>query len=810
MAQFKIYTPDPHPETSSVDGMVRRVPASAEDWATIRAGVGTFARSNQDSPTLYREGCEVDSSTTTNKFTYLHRCVYLFDAAVDPVPAAGSIATAILSLYGSVKDNTFPSASPAVNVYAVDPASNVELEAGDFVDFGVTPYCDTPIGYSAWSTTGRNNFGLNAAGLAAVSKDGLTKLGVRESVYDVGGVTFPWSGGKLWRQSAYCAEKGGTNPDYRPRLKVAYTVPDHPVSTLCEDMIDNHCFGFAYQKQLFYEQGRWWAFFSDRVSMKYSSSSDGLTWDEPVTLHTMGGYYINGASFSVAFDGVNFHYVYGPDQTGGSCYYRMGAPQVDGSISWAAAVQTVFTSAANYHAYIFSIAVDSNGYPWIAYFYGYISGSYTGKGMVTKSKTKDGTWVTEDVLFSAPYQFSASTYGLTSAQTGAWVVALTEGQVYCGVYVDSRSSSLEKNAKGRLWNGSAWEAEETIITSDDISGNLSPVADGDDIHMTYTIWNGNTPAGDDIYYKRRTYGVGWGAQVTVRERNTNALGYASLAIDDDGNLTCFWMDEPTANHLYCKWCISGVWDTDPTDLLAEEQELFFYYDWGWLCSEHPHDGKYLVGYTTKVAGMSYVKVALVTPTPPGPAEPPLVLGIDPVSGPTAGGTPVTITGENFVDGATAYMVYDQDGSPYLVEMDNVEFVSGTELTAVTPICPPGVKDVIVENPDEQSGTLGACFTYYELDPPLVGGIVPNKGPLAGGTAVEINGTGFVDGATVTIGGNSCTSVIFVSSTQLTAITPAGAAGAKDVVVTNPDTQYDTLANGFTYMALPTVTTQEVT
>jgi IPT/TIG domain len=56
------------------------------------------------------------------------------------------------------------------------------------------------------------------------------------------------------------------------------------------------------------------------------------------------------------------------------------------------------------------------------------------------------------------------------------------------------------------------------------------------------------------------------------------------------------------------------------------------------------------------------------------------------------------------------------------------------------------------------------------------------------------------GASVTIGGTAATSITVVSPTQITATTPAHAAGAVNVVVTNADAQSATLASGFTYVA----------
>ena len=65
-------------------------------------------------------------------------------------------------------------------------------------------------------------------------------------------------------------------------------------------------------------------------------------------------------------------------------------------------------------------------------------------------------------------------------------------------------------------------------------------------------------------------------------------------------------------------------------------------------------------------------------------------------------------------------------------------------------------------------------------------ISPTSGTTAGGTPVTITGTGFLAGATVSLGGTAATGVTVVSSTSITATTAAHAAGAVSVVVTNTD------------------------
>ena len=70
--------------------------------------------------------------------------------------------------------------------------------------------------------------------------------------------------------------------------------------------------------------------------------------------------------------------------------------------------------------------------------------------------------------------------------------------------------------------------------------------------------------------------------------------------------------------------------------------------------------------------------------------------------------------------------------------------------------------------------------------------------------MTITGTNFASGATVTFGSAAATNVVVVSSTSITATTPAGSAGAVTVTVTVSG-QSGSLANGFTYVVPPTVT-----
>src|SRR5438067_1610730 len=170
---------------------------------------------------------------------------------------------------------------------------------------------------------------------------------------------------------------------------------------------------------------------------------------------------------------------------------------------------------------------------------------------------------------------------------------------------------------------------------------------------------------------------------------------------------------------------------------------------------------------------------------------PTVSAISPNSGTANGGTAVTITGTGFLAGATVTL----GGTA----ATGVTVVNSTSITATTAAHAAGTVNVVVTNTDAQSGTLTNGYTYTGTNPaPTVSAITPNSGSTGGGTPVTITGTGFLAGATVSLGGTAATGVAVVSSTSITATTAAHAAGTVNVVVTNTDAQSGTLTNGYTY------------
>jgi phosphatidylinositol-3-phosphatase len=180
-----------------------------------------------------------------------------------------------------------------------------------------------------------------------------------------------------------------------------------------------------------------------------------------------------------------------------------------------------------------------------------------------------------------------------------------------------------------------------------------------------------------------------------------------------------------------------------------------------------------------------------------PNTAPIVGGVSPASGPIQGGSSVTISGTGFASGATVTFGGTAAAS--------VNVAGSTSINAIVPSHPSGTVDVVVTNPDGQSGTRTNGYVYVG-PPPTITGITPNSGTTNGGTSVTIDGNRFLPGAAVTIGGAAATNIAVANSTTITASTPAHAPGTSNVVVTNTDGQSAVLTNGFTYTSPPVTET----
>lgn len=205
--------PDPDPETTTVDGTVRRQ-AVDEVFSTLRNGAGNSSSDNSSPNTAFN----IVPSATTDQWARIDRFICLFDTS--SLTSGATISAASLSVYGVSKAND-SSISPDMNVYASTPASNTALVNADFSQLGTTAFA-TAISYASIATGAYNDFSLNGTGLAAISKTGVSKFGIRNANYDVANSAPTWAAPPADNRLVISsAEEMATSQD--PKLVVTYT-----------------------------------------------------------------------------------------------------------------------------------------------------------------------------------------------------------------------------------------------------------------------------------------------------------------------------------------------------------------------------------------------------------------------------------------------------------------------------------------------------------------------------------------------------------------------------------------------------------
>ncbi len=179
---------------------------------------------------------------------------------------------------------------------------------------------------------------------------------------------------------------------------------------------------------------------------------------------------------------------------------------------------------------------------------------------------------------------------------------------------------------------------------------------------------------------------------------------------------------------------------------------------------------------------------------------PTVTSLSPEAGAESGGTFVTVTGSGFQDDSGNSLVTGVTiGGAAATEID---VISATSLSLKTPAGTGSSNQVIVTTSIGSSTDL-VNFTY-EADGlfPTVTGVTPSSGTVAGGTSIEVTGTGFTSASKVFIDGVELNTSYNPTTGKLTATTPSRTSsdtnltvGAKALQVRVPR-DGSNLANGY--------------
>ena len=215
MATVNFY-PDASPERTTVDGTTYRGTTGVNEvFATIRAGDGTNEYQNDNATTFE---VRLDGSGTSNQYYILGRSFVLFDTS--SIPANARITAATLSLYGNAVITNLGSTGFTCEVCAANPASNTAIAYTDHTNISRTTFGS--LAYASYATGSYNVITLNATGIAAITKGGVTKFSL-QSGWDYnnsfGGV---WAANQATLLRFESADTAVANA--KPKLSVTYEI----------------------------------------------------------------------------------------------------------------------------------------------------------------------------------------------------------------------------------------------------------------------------------------------------------------------------------------------------------------------------------------------------------------------------------------------------------------------------------------------------------------------------------------------------------------------------------------------------------
>lgn len=185
---------------------------------------------------------------------------------------------------------------------------------------------------------------------------------------------------------------------------------------------------------------------------------------------------------------------------------------------------------------------------------------------------------------------------------------------------------------------------------------------------------------------------------------------------------------------------------------------------------------------------------------------PIISSISPTNGPLAGGDLIVINGNYLMSGVEVFFGNKQAtlktyGGPTYMKV------------IAPPGNVPGPIDITFTNPDGTTLTVPGGYTYNE--PPVetleLTTVSPNKGALAGGEVIYIDGKKIDPNAKLYFGTQEFSISTYYSDTRIKVIAPPSlTAGVFDVRVVNPDGAEATLVGAYTYEAPPELPAPTIT
>ncbi|MBA7577017.1 hypothetical protein ES708_18863 [subsurface metagenome] len=210
------FYPDPDPEVTSVDGQLNSAPSPRPSvWDILHDG--TLVYPSDASP----DGAiMVYCDKYLDAFYAIVREIQLYDTSI--IPVGSLINDAKLRVTGEYKVVPVDWPTAGVAVVTSNPASNTALIPADWHTFGANLLTNIILG-TDFNDAGHNTFTFTEEGRAAIIAAGITKLGLRETAFDIPDIEPSWV---QYRRILLRWKSRDTDwEDYWPRLEVTYQPP---------------------------------------------------------------------------------------------------------------------------------------------------------------------------------------------------------------------------------------------------------------------------------------------------------------------------------------------------------------------------------------------------------------------------------------------------------------------------------------------------------------------------------------------------------------------------------------------------------
>lgn len=355
--------------------------------------------------------------------------------------------------------------------------------------------------------------------------------------------------------------------------------------------------GLETNNNTFYAEGRFWALYLTQWDdLNYTSYKPPGSWHR---------YVIEGDTNRPAFevdcfydvDSNTLHYARHADTVPeDTIYYRMGTPHSNGTITWAAAEQTVSITTGGTLTNRVSIVIDEAGYPWVSWV------DVAGLGAdasvyVETSTTNDGTW-TQDVAVSEVFTIADHVAGFVQlcpiGVTGNIVELVWSDFDDSGGPNDGTSALLAQ----RYNDGTGWlVANETISDYGGVPVALPQAFDCYDVGTA--IWCTFTEAGTgDISVRVRTAAQTWATAAaastiytsvgiaslpTLTAYQTNGVGQDLMCIVVDGEETVYYATHTQGAAQNAWSAFVELWTVPNVDTYITRHNASYFQDGSPLC-----------------------------------------------------------------------------------------------------------------------------------------------------------------------------------------------------------------------------------